>query len=166
MNPSLTRHEPDIAAVRTTTATHTAHRRPPRLLQRRQRRQQLGDPLGLGQLDPLPGVPGATRPAWTRSGRREILPEAHRFPTNAHYQGVGGPVENDRMVPLGSGRHEYRDCSMMEYTTITRRRLLGNTARLTAAAFASTVLPPNVRRALRPSRLPRLCVISSTWSSS
>jgi phospholipase C len=36
----------------------------------------------------------------------------------------------------------------MNTTRITRRRLLGNTARLAAAAFASTLLPPNVRRAL------------------
>ena len=33
-------------------------------------------------------------------------------------------------------------------TDMTRRRLLGNSARLAAAAFASTFLPPNVRRAL------------------
>jgi len=31
---------------------------------------------------------------------------------------------------------------------LTRRRLLGNTARLSAAAFASSLMPPNVRRAL------------------
>jgi phospholipase C len=31
---------------------------------------------------------------------------------------------------------------------LTRRRLLGDTAKLTAAAFASSLLPPNVRRAL------------------
>jgi phospholipase C len=37
---------------------------------------------------------------------------------------------------------------MTESSKMTRRRLLGNTARLTAAAFASTVLPPNMRRAL------------------
>jgi phospholipase C len=37
---------------------------------------------------------------------------------------------------------------MLGPTEITRRRLLGNGARLAAAAFASTLLPPNVRRAL------------------
>jgi phospholipase C len=36
----------------------------------------------------------------------------------------------------------------MDQKNITRRRLLGNTAKLTAAAFASTLLPPNLRRAL------------------
>lgn len=35
-----------------------------------------------------------------------------------------------------------------EHTTLTRRRLLGNTARLGAAALASSLMPPNVRRAL------------------
>jgi phospholipase C len=35
-----------------------------------------------------------------------------------------------------------------EPSTLTRRRLLGNTARLTAAALASSLMPPNVRRAL------------------
>ena len=37
---------------------------------------------------------------------------------------------------------------------ITRRRLLGNTARFAAAAFASSFLPPNVRRALADTRKP------------
>jgi phospholipase C len=36
---------------------------------------------------------------------------------------------------------------------MTRRRLLGNSARLAAAAFASTLLPPNVRRALAEASL-------------
>lgn len=37
---------------------------------------------------------------------------------------------------------------MMDPSRITRRRLLGNSARLAAAAFAATLMPPNVRRAL------------------
>jgi len=37
---------------------------------------------------------------------------------------------------------------MIDSTGVTRRRLLGNGARLAAAAFASTLMPPNVRRAL------------------
>ncbi|HZZ42152.1 MAG TPA: alkaline phosphatase family protein [Tepidisphaeraceae bacterium] len=37
---------------------------------------------------------------------------------------------------------------MSEPTDLTRRRLLGNSAKLAAAAFTSTLLPPNVRRAL------------------
>jgi phospholipase C len=39
-------------------------------------------------------------------------------------------------------------------TKITRRRLLGNTARLAAAAFASSFLPPNLRRALADASRP------------
>ncbi len=39
-------------------------------------------------------------------------------------------------------------------TKITRRRLLTNGARLAAAAFASSFLPPNVRRALADTRRP------------
>jgi phospholipase C len=37
---------------------------------------------------------------------------------------------------------------VIEPNTLTRRRLLGNTARLTAAALASSLMPANVRRAL------------------
>jgi phospholipase C len=37
---------------------------------------------------------------------------------------------------------------MPDTNCLTRRRLLGNTARMTAAAFASSLLPPSVRRAL------------------
>jgi phospholipase C len=37
---------------------------------------------------------------------------------------------------------------MIDPTGITRRRLLGNSAKLAAAAFASTLLPPNLRKAL------------------
>jgi len=37
---------------------------------------------------------------------------------------------------------------MTNQNELTRRRLLGNTAKLTAAAFASSLLPPSVRRAL------------------
>ena len=36
----------------------------------------------------------------------------------------------------------------MQNMKLTRRRLLGNTARLTAAALGSSLLPPNIRRAL------------------
>ncbi len=36
----------------------------------------------------------------------------------------------------------------MNSDQLTRRRLLGNSAKMAAAAFASTLLPPNVRRAL------------------
>ncbi len=39
-------------------------------------------------------------------------------------------------------------------TKLTRRRLLGNTARLAAAAFASSFLPPNLRRVLADTRPP------------
>jgi hypothetical protein len=37
---------------------------------------------------------------------------------------------------------------MAAHKELTRRRLLGDGARLTAAAFASTLMPPNIRRAL------------------
>jgi len=37
---------------------------------------------------------------------------------------------------------------MIDPTNMTRRRLLGDGARLAAAAFASSLMPPNVRRAL------------------
>jgi len=40
---------------------------------------------------------------------------------------------------------------MIGSTEITRRRLLGNGARPAAAAFASTLMPPNIRRALAAS---------------
>src|SRR4051794_17675617 len=36
----------------------------------------------------------------------------------------------------------------MNSSTLTRRRLLSNTARLTAAAMASSLMPPNVQKAL------------------
>ena len=37
---------------------------------------------------------------------------------------------------------------MKNSTDLTRRRLLGTGAKLAAASFASTLLPPNIRRAL------------------
>jgi phospholipase C len=43
---------------------------------------------------------------------------------------------------------EQKKISHFEPTGLTRRRLLGDTARLAAAAFASSFLPPHVRQAL------------------
>src|SRR5450755_1007458 len=45
---------------------------------------------------------------------------------------------------------------VIETKTLTRRRLLGNTAQLTAAALASSLMPPNVRRALAAAPPPAL----------
>ena len=50
-------------------------------------------------------------------------------------------------------------------TKITRRRLLTNGARLAAAAFASSFLPPNVRRALAQDATRRVRCATSSMSS-
>src|ERR1700689_4025944 len=60
--------------------------------------------------------------------------------------GLPGPKRNFREFAQQFMRPEISNTP--DSTKITRRRLLGNTARLAAAAFASSFPPPNLRRAL------------------